>query len=129
MLSLRVVLYLTVSMIFIFASGLYAEDSHDHTRMVMAAQKEKPEILETVKLDEQLGEIINLDTWFSDENNRRIKLESLFDKPVVLLPVFFKCTAVCDFLQADLANALNIVNPVPGKDFNVITLSFSDDEN
>lgn len=129
MLSLRVVLYLTVSMIFIFASGLYAEDSHDHTKMVMAAQEEKPEILEIVKLDEQLGEIINLDTWFSDENSRRIKLESLFDKPVVLLPVFFKCTAVCDFLQADLTNALNIVDPVPGKDFNVITLSFSDDEN
>ncbi len=129
MLSLRVVLYLTVSMLFAFASGLSAEESHDHTRMVMAAQKEKPEISETVKLDEQLGEIINLDTWFSDENSRRIKLESLFDKPVVLLPVFFKCTDVCDFLQADLANALNIVDPVPGKDFNVITLSFSDDEN
>ncbi len=129
MLSLRVVLYLTVSMLFAFASGLSAEESHDHTRMVMAAQKEKPKISETVKLDEQLGEIINLDTWFSDENSRRIKLESLFDKPVVLLPVFFKCTDVCDFLQADLANALNIVDPVPGKDFNVITLSFSDDEN
>lgn len=129
MLSLRVVLYLTVSMLFAFASGLSAEESHDHTRMVMAAQKEKPKISETVKLDEQLGEIINLDTWFSDENGRKIKLESLFDKPVVLLPVFFKCTDVCDFLQADLANALNIVDPVPGKDFNVITLSFSDDEN
>ena len=129
MLSLRIVLYLTVSIIFTFASVLYAEDSHDHARMIMAAQKEKPEILETVKLDEQLGKIINLDAWFSDENNRKIKLESLFDKPVVLLPVFFMCTAVCDFLQADLANALNIVNPVPGKDFNVITLSFSDDEN
>ncbi len=129
MLSLRVVLYLTVSMLFAFASGLSAEDNHDHTKMVMDAQKEKPEISKTVKLDEQLGEIINLDTWFSDENSRRIKLESLFDKPVVLLPVFFKCTDVCDFLQADLANALNIVNPVPGKDFNVITLSFSDDEN
>jgi len=116
-------------MIFAFASGLSAEESHDHTRMVMTAQKEKPEILKTVKLDEQLGKIINLDTWFSDENNRRIKLESLFDKPVVLLPVFFKCTDICDFLQADLANALNIVDQVPGKDFNVITLSFSDDEN
>ena len=73
MLSLRVVLYLTVSIIFAFTSGLYAEDSHDHTSMVMAAQKEKPEILETVKLDEQLGEIINFDTWFSDENGRKIR--------------------------------------------------------
>jgi len=127
--SLRVVIYLAVSMIFAFASGLYAEESHDHTKMVMADQKEKPEISETVKVDEQLGEFINLDTWFTDENNRKIKLESLFDKPVVLLPVFFVCTDVCDFLQADLANALNIVDPVPGKDFNVITLSFSDDEN
>lgn len=129
MLSLRVVLYLTVSMIFTFASLLSAEDSHDHTKMVMAVQKESPEISETVRVEEQLGEIINFDTWFYDENNRKIKLQSLFDKPVVLLPVFFMCTSVCDFLQADLANALNIVDPLPGEDFNVITLSFSDDEN
>jgi protein SCO1 len=127
--SFRVVLYVAMSMIFAPAAVFSAENSHDHTKMVMAVKKEKPDISAMVKLDEQLGKMINLDTWFSDENGKRIKLESLFDKPVVLLPVFFMCTSVCDFLQADLANALNIVKPEPGKDFNVITLSFSDDEN
>jgi len=127
--SLRILICLIISITFAFASGLLAEDSHDHTKMIMAAQKEDPQISQIVKLDEQLGKFINLDTWFSDENGNKVKLESLFDKPVVLLPVFFMCTDVCDFLQADLANALNFVDPVPGKDFNVITFSFSDDEN
>ncbi len=122
-----IILYLAVSIL--LSSGVFAEESHDHGKMMMAAQKEAPEIAETVRLEEQLGKFINLDTWFSDENSRRIQLESLFDKPVVLLPVFFKCIDVCDLLQAELSNALNLVNALPGKDFNIITLSFSDDEN
>ena len=82
-----------------------------------------------VRIDEQLGSVAALDAVFRDETGREIRLESLFDKPVVLLPISFSCTAVCSFLQADLAKALNQVDQVPGKEFNIITLSFDDDEN
>jgi len=47
---------------------------------------------------------------------------------VVLLPGYFMCTSVCNFLQAELANVLNHTEAIPGKDFNVVSLSFSDDE-
>ena len=82
-----------------------------------------------VRIDEQLGSVAALDAVFRDETGKEVKLESLFGKPVVLLPIFFSCTAVCNFLQADLAKALNQVDQIPGKDFNIITLSFDDDEN
>ncbi len=100
----------------------------DHTKMVKVAEKEAPALVKQVKVEEQLGNIAALDTYFKDENGRTVKLESLFDKPVVLLPIYFLCPSICNFLQADLAKALNLVNQVPGKDFNVISLSFSDDE-
>jgi protein SCO1/2 len=70
-----------------------------------------------------------LDAVFRDKTGREIRLDSLFDKPVVLLPVSFSCTAVCSYLQAALVKALNDVDQEPGKDFNIITLSFDDDEN
>ncbi|MFH2061175.1 MAG: SCO family protein [Pseudomonadota bacterium] len=103
-------------------------DSGGHAKMIMAAQTQEPELSQQVKVEERLGKFVALDTHFKDENNKDILLSSLFDKPVVILPIFFTCTAICSFLQADLAKALNLVDQVPGKDFNVVTLSFADDE-
>ena len=81
-----------------------------------------------VKIEEQLGSFIAKDAVFKDSDGRQVSIADLIDKPVVLLPVYFMCTSICNFLQADLANALNQVGPVPGVDFNVISLSFADDE-
>lgn len=104
--------------------------SHDHAAMIMADQKqeEAPSVSSQVKVEEQLGSYAALDTWFQDVHGKPVKLETIFDKPVVILPVYFACTSVCSLLQADLARVLNDVDQVPGKDFNVISLSFSNDE-
>ncbi len=100
----------------------------DHDKMIMDAREQDPGLAEQVKIEERLGEFAALDARFIDENGKSITLETIFDKPVVLLPVYFMCTSICNFLQADLANALNFVDQVPGKDFNVVTVSFADDE-
>lgn len=101
---------------------------HDHSEMVMDAQKEEPALADQVKLEERLGEFIDFSASFVDENNRPVDLKTLFDKPVLLLPVYFMCTSVCNFLQAELANVLNLVGQIPGTEFNIITFSFADDE-
>jgi len=101
---------------------------HDHLKMVMLAQEEEPALADQVKLDEQLGKFIDFSASFVDENNQPVDLKTIFDKPVLLLPVYFMCTSVCNFLQAELANVLNLVGQTPGKDFNIITVSFADDE-
>ncbi|MBA3011411.1 MAG: SCO family protein [Desulfobacula sp.] len=101
---------------------------HDHSQMVMDAQKEEPVLADQVKLEERLGEVIDFSASFVDENNRPVDLKTIFDKPVLLLPVYFMCTSVCNFLQAELANVLNLVGQIPGTDFNIITVSFADDE-
>jgi len=100
----------------------------EHFKMTGDADKGDPALTQQVKVEEQLGNYVALDTYFKDEKGRQIKLEILFNRPVVLLPVYFTCTSVCSFLQANLARALNFVDQIPGKDFNVITLSFADDE-
>ncbi|MCP3943271.1 MAG: SCO family protein [Desulfobacteraceae bacterium] len=106
-----------------------APDHGGHSGMIMAFKKEEPALSDQVKLEEQLGGFIEFDTSFVDENSQVVDLKTIFDKPVLLLPVYFMCASVCTFLQADLANVLNLVGQTPGKDFNIITLSFADDEN
>jgi protein SCO1/2 len=105
-----------------------SQGSHDHKKRIMAAKKEEPELSQMVKVEEQLGDFAALDTVFRDSMGRPVQFESVFDKPVVLLPVYFMCTSICNFLQADLASALNFVDQIPGEEFNVVTLSFADDE-
>ena len=109
-------------------NGHNSSHGHDHKKMVMAAKKEEPELTQQVKVEEQLGEYIEMDAVFKDSKGNQVRIGDLFDKPVVLLPIYFMCTSICNFLQADLADALNHVGPVPGKDFNVVSLSFADDE-
>jgi len=101
----------------------------DHAKMVMDTGQEDSLPSQKVRVEEHLGGYAALDTYFKDETGRSVKLETLFDKPVVLLPIYFMCPSICDFLQADLARALNFVDQVPGRDFNIISLSFSDTEN
>lgn len=82
-----------------------------------------------VKIEERLGEFAALDAVFTDSTGRQVKLAEIFNKPVVLLPVYFVCTSICNFLQADLADAMNFVDQKPGEEFNIVTVSFADDEN
>lgn len=100
----------------------------DHSKMVMVARKEEPEPSRQVKVEEQLGSYADLKTVFTDETGNKIQLKEIFNKPVVLLPIYFMCPSVCNFLQADLANTLNRVDQVPGKAFNIVTLSFAEEE-
>ncbi len=112
------------------ADPLHDHAAHDHAAMVMAAENDPTgELADQVNVDERPGRYVDLDARFQDSRGQPVELKSLFGRPVVLLPIWFLCPSVCSFLQADLAKALNKVDLQPGVDFNVITLSFSDDEN
>ncbi|MDD9305229.1 MAG: SCO family protein [Desulfobacter sp.] len=101
---------------------------HDHEKMEMSAQAMNADLAGQVRVDEKLDDFIDFAVEFRDEKNQIVDLESVFDKPVILLPIFFMCPSVCNILQANLSHALNQVPGSVGKEFNVISLSFSDDE-
>jgi protein SCO1 len=106
--------------------GMRSDPHHDHETMLM--DRTDPGLAAQVQIVEKPGEYVDLSARFLDAHGRPVTLKQVFDRPVVLLPIWFFCPSVCTFLQADLASALNRVGQTPGKDFNVITLSFSDDE-
>jgi len=106
----------------------HSKMEHDHAKMVMDNPMPAEEVAAKVRVDERLGEMIDFSAQLRDENNQPVDLKTLFDKPVVILPIFFMCSSVCNILQAELTRVLDQVSDVPGEDFNVVTFSFSDDE-
>jgi len=81
-----------------------------------------------VDVDEQLGAKLPLDLVFRDETGQPVTLGSLVNGPTLILPVYYSCTNVCNFLQAGLARTLSEVRLAPMQDYRVISISFDETE-
>ena len=79
-------------------------------------------------LDERLGQKIPLDLVFVDEEGQKRRLGDLITGPTIILPVYYRCTNVCNFLQGGLATVLPELKPKPAVDYRVLSISFDETE-
>lgn len=79
-------------------------------------------------VDEHLGQKIPLDLTFRDETGRPVRLADLIAGPTIILPVYYNCTNICNFLQGGLAATLPAVQRKPGVDYTVLSISFDETE-
>lgn len=77
-----------------------------------------------VGIDEKLGDIVPLDVMLVDEQGERVPLRKLLDKPTVLTLNYFRCSGLCTPLLNGVAEMLSRTDQTPGKDFQVLTVSF-----
>ena len=81
-----------------------------------------------VGLDERLGSKIPLDLLFRDETGRTRRLGELITGPTIILPVYYGCSNVCNFMQGDLARVLPQIKSRPGADYRVLSISIDETE-
>ncbi len=79
-----------------------------------------------VGVDEKLGQTVPLDLVLKGEDGQPVTLRSLIDKPTILTMNYFRCAGICTPQLNGLVEVLNKVDAQPGKDFQVITVSFDD---
>lgn len=84
-----------------------------------------PPGLSGVGLDQKLNEQVPLDLTFRDEQGRTVKLGDYFHsgRPVVLNLVYYQCPMLCTEVLNGLTSALKVIKFVPGKEFEVVTVS------
>jgi len=91
-----------------------------------------PPELKDVGITERLGESINLEVPFRDENSRDVLLKDYFKAdeklPTVLLLVYFECPNLCTFVLNEFLALLNQVAFEPGKHFQVLVVSIDPSE-
>ena len=81
-----------------------------------------------VGVTERLGSSIPLDAVFRDESGKTLQLGELVTGPTIILPVYYSCTNVCNYMQGGLARVIHTLKGKPGSDYRVISISFNPDE-
>lgn len=77
---------------------------------------------------EHLDEFLPTDIYLIDENNQRVVLTDLIDKPTIINWVYFRCPGICSPLMEGLAQVMNATDLVAGVDYQVLTISFDHSE-
>ncbi|MGH9523907.1 MAG: SCO family protein [Terriglobales bacterium] len=96
---------------------------------VYQAATPPPQILTKVGIDQNLNHQVPLDLAFTDESGRAVKLRDYFgSKPVVLSLVYYECPMLCTETLNGMVSAFKVLKFEPGKEFNVVTVSFNSHE-
>jgi protein SCO1/2 len=118
-------LALAAALLFTAATPLHAQVApYGEKSMGEPAQDHLPDVLNTVKIDQRLGQQLPLDAPFRDETGKAVKLGDYFGKlPVILSLVYYQCQILCMEDLNGLVGALEMVNLTPGKDFQIVIVS------
>jgi protein SCO1 len=90
---------------------------------------EAPTILNKVGITQNLNAQLPLNLTFTDDAGKQVALSSYFgSKPAILALVYYQCPMLCSEELNGLTGALEMVDEVPGRDFNVIVVSIDPSE-
>ena len=87
--------------------------------------KVMPTPLKNVGYDQRLGAQLPLSATFKDDAGREVHLGDYFHtRPVVFALAYFRCPMLCNVVLDDLAASLKTLPFTPGKDYDVVIVSF-----
>lgn len=82
----------------------------------------------SVGVDPKLGEFIDLDLAFFDEEGKEVALRDMIDGPTALTLVYFRCPGICTPLLNAMATTMDKVaqeyDMLAGQDYRHLTISF-----
>ena len=84
-----------------------------------------PAPLREIGFDQNLDRVVPLDIPFTDEGGRAVRIGDYFGaRPVVLALVYYDCPMLCTQVLNSLTSTLKVLSLEPGKDFEIVTVSF-----
>ena len=120
-----------VALSFVFSAPALAQNMPTGPGVTPAgdAASAKPGVLGRIGIDQKIGQQLPLDLPFTDETGRQVRLGDYFGKrPVILALVYYECPMLCTQVLNGLTSALKTMNFEPGKEFDVVAVSFNPKE-
>lgn len=121
---MRILLGLFLILSFVFVNvNAFANDSFLEPDQV--ANKNRPEV-ENLDIEEHLGEDLDLNLMFTNEEGQSVPLSTYFNKgkPVLLNLVYFECPSLCNFHLNGLTEVFKTLDWSIGEKYDVVTISF-----
>jgi protein SCO1 len=89
-----------------------------------------PADLNNIKIEQRLNNQVPIDVEFKDETGKTVRLGDYFKtgRPVILNLVYYTCPMLCGEELAGEASALSMLKFTPGKDYEIVSVSFNPDE-
>ncbi len=127
--AIAAVLVLLCAVLLCAAPAWSQVSSYGEKSMGDPAPDHLPDILSQVKIAQRLNRKIPLDAAFRDEEGREVRLGNYFGKrPVILALVYYRCQILCSEELSGLVGALEMVRFMPGRDYEVVVVSFDPSE-
>ncbi len=89
-----------------------------------------PEPFQQAGVDEKLGNQISPDLVFTNSEGQQVRLGDYFGqgRPLIVTFVYYECPMLCTLILNGLTDALKEVALEPGRDFEILTISFDPSE-
>jgi len=117
-----------IRLLFITLSGLFIQKSiaYDTTRSLKAS--EVPQELKGINITEKMGDFIDLDLEFSNEEGEKVKIGHYFNqnKPVLFTIIYYKCPNLCQLHLNGLMKGIKGLDIAD--DFEFVALSMDHSE-
>jgi len=81
-----------------------------------------------VGIFEHIGQTLPSNIKFTDENYNEVNLKDLIKKPTIISLVYYRCPGLCSPLLNGIAEVIDKCQLEPGKDYQVITVSFNPED-
>ncbi len=81
-----------------------------------------------IEHEKKLGKFVDLNLAFTDSKGKVKKLKEIITKPTILSLVYFHCPGICSPLLTNLGKVIDEAKVEPGKDYQVLTISFDPKE-
>lgn len=81
-----------------------------------------------IGIDEKLGSTLPMDLRFQTSEGSTVALKEIINKPTLIALVYYQCPDLCSPTQSELAWTIDNLQLEPGKDFQVVSISFDHHE-
>lgn len=99
-------------------------------RAILEAQQDLPPPIQGVDVQEQLGELVPMDTRFLDASGREVRLGDVVPKarPTLLTLVYYNCPMLCNLVLNAQVQSMKELGLELGKDYEAVTVSIDPDD-
>lgn len=112
----------------ILSSGFVAQALDEKAAPLVST--EKPREFDGIGITENLGQQVDLNLKFKDENGQEVTLAKYYDgtHPVVISMVYFNCPGLCNFHLNGVVESMKEMDWKAGEKFQLLAISFDPKE-